>query len=62
MSLAALKEERRPQALTRAPFLERRQAQHNQKSFMPSCLEADASTGGKHFFLKKEAKTFGHLA
>jgi hypothetical protein len=27
-----------------------------------SCLEADASTGRKHFFLKKEAKTFGHLA
>jgi hypothetical protein len=29
---------------------------------IPSCLEADASTGRKHFFLKKEAKTFVHLA
>ncbi len=29
---------------------------------IPSCLKADASTGRKHFFLKKEAKTFGHLA
>jgi hypothetical protein len=29
---------------------------------IPSCLEADASTGRKHFFLKKEARTFGHLA
>jgi hypothetical protein len=26
------------------------------------CPEADALTGRKHFFLKKEAKTFGHLA
>jgi hypothetical protein len=29
---------------------------------IPGCLEADASTGRKHFFLKKEAKTLGHLA
>jgi hypothetical protein len=29
---------------------------------IPGCLEADASTGRKHFFLKKEAKTSGHLA
>jgi hypothetical protein len=26
------------------------------------CLEADPSTARKHFFLKKEAKTFAHLA
>jgi hypothetical protein len=29
---------------------------------IPDCLEGDASTGRKHFFLKKEAKTFVHWA
>jgi hypothetical protein len=29
---------------------------------IPSRLEADASTGRKHFFLKKEAKTLVHFA
>jgi hypothetical protein len=29
---------------------------------VPGCLEADPSTVRKHFFLKKEAKTFAHLA
>jgi hypothetical protein len=29
---------------------------------IPGCLETDPSTARKHFFLKKEAKTFAHLA
>jgi hypothetical protein len=29
---------------------------------IPSRLETEPSTARKHFFLKKEAKTFGHLA
>jgi hypothetical protein len=29
---------------------------------MPGCLEAAPSTARKHFFLKKEAKTFAYLA
>jgi hypothetical protein len=32
------------------------------KEVIPSSLEADALTGRKHFFLKKEARTFVHLA
>jgi hypothetical protein len=32
-----------------------------QVALIPGCPEADASTGRKHFFLKKEAKTFAHL-
>jgi hypothetical protein len=29
---------------------------------MPACFESDPSTARKHFFLKKEAKTFAYLA
>jgi hypothetical protein len=29
---------------------------------IPGCLEADPSAARKHFFLKKEAKTFARLA
>jgi hypothetical protein len=32
------------------------------KEVIPGCLEADLSTARKHFFLKKEAKTFARLA
>ncbi len=32
------------------------------RRLIPGCLEADPSTARKHFFLKKEAKTFAYLA
>jgi hypothetical protein len=39
-----------------------KQALRQHARLIPSCLEPDTSTARKHLFLKKEAKTFAHLA
>jgi hypothetical protein len=43
-------------------FFEKKAPPDRREPKIPGCLEPDLSTARKHFFLKKEAKTFAHLA